>query len=251
MVLQLKKLKILIVFLYLGTHSMQSQVLLSLIFGDKLNSEGLEFGLEGGLNYSTISDTGNGNRLRDYNLGFYFDVTLKNRLHLDTGVLVKSSMGANNLTEDNLDFLGIETEPQAGVYSQKINYFIVPILLKYNFKNRIYIEGGPEIALMRNAHVEFNFEDNTEIIKLELKNTNKINRIDTGFSLGTGYKLMKNDGMTLGLKYYFGMIDVYKEKSGTKNNSLFLRLNVPIGANAAKKKRENKSQLENRKSHEK
>lgn len=217
---------------------MQSQVLLSLLFGDKLNSEGLEFGLEGGFNYANISDIGGGKMLRNFNLGFYFDITLKESLHLDTGVLVKSNLGANNLTTDDLSFLEISPEPESGTYSQQISYFIVPILLKYSLKNRIYFEAGPELALMRNAYVEFNHKSDAEDINIKYHNTDKINRIDAGITLGTGYKLMKNDGMTLGIKYYFGMVDVYKQKSGTKNNSLFLRLNVPIGANAAKKKRE-------------
>ena len=43
-----KKRFFLIVAILLG-YIGHSQVLLSVIFGDKLNSEGLEFGLEGGL----------------------------------------------------------------------------------------------------------------------------------------------------------------------------------------------------------
>jgi hypothetical protein len=216
-------------------------VILSLLFGDKLNAEGLEFGLEGGLNFSNISDVGTGGSLRDYNLGFYFDVTLKDRLHLDTGVLVKSNMGADNLSTEDLSSLGIPTEPEPGTYSQKISYFIVPILLKYSLKNRIYFEAGPEVALMTKAYVEFNYENDTESIRKKYFNTDAVNRMDAGITLGTGYKLMKDDGMTLGIKYYFGMVDVYKDKPGSKNNSLFLRLNIPIGANSAKKKREEKN----------
>ncbi len=235
----MKKESLLLIFVLIATTS-QSQVLLSLLFGDKLNSERLEFGLEGGLNYSNISDIGSGKALRDYNLGFYFDVTLKDRLHLDTGVLVKSNMGTDNLTVEDLSFLGIVPELEPGNYSQKISYFIVPVLLKYSLKNRIYFEAGPEIALMRKAYVEFNYENDTESIRKKYFNTDRINRIDAGITIGTGYRLMKNDGMTLGIKYYFGLVDVYKEKLGTKNNSFFLRLNVPIGVNSAKKKREEK-----------
>lgn len=42
--------------------------------------------------------------------------------------------------------------------------------------------------------------------------------------------------MTIGAKYYYGFIDVYKEKSGTKHNTFFLKVNLPIGANKAKAK---------------
>jgi hypothetical protein len=240
----LKKIGLLFLFLFIATKA-QSQVLLSLLFGDKLNSESLEFGLEGGFNFSNISDVGTRESLRNYNLGFYFDLTLKDRLHLDTGVLVKSTMGANNLNDEDLDFLGAPTKEEPGTYRQKISYFIVPVLLKYSLKNRIYLEAGPEIALMRKAHVEFNFENETESIRKKYFNTNKINRIDAGITVGTGYKLRKNDGITLGVKYYFGLVDVYKDKPGSKNNSFFLRLKVPIGADAAKNKREKKTNKTN------
>ena len=45
---------------------------------DKLNSEGLEFGLEGGVNWSNISNLDADKSLSTFNLGFYFDFKLKN-----------------------------------------------------------------------------------------------------------------------------------------------------------------------------
>lgn len=239
------KYKHLFFFFILFSSTVQSQVLLSLIFGDKLNSEGLEFGLEGGVNWANITNLDNDGSIRNYNLGFYFDITLKERLHLDTGVLVKSTLGANNLSLEDLAFLGVPEEPEPGNYKQELSYFIVPILLKYSLKNRIYFEGGPQIGWMRKGFVEFNYNDGTEKIRIRRSNSSSINKIDAGITLGTGYRLMKNDGMTLGVKYYFGMVDVYKNRPGTKNNSLFLKLNIPIGANAAKKKREEKANKTN------
>ena len=44
---------VLILFLVCGFQA-QSQILLSLLFGDKLNSDGLEFGLEGGFNWASF-----------------------------------------------------------------------------------------------------------------------------------------------------------------------------------------------------
>ena len=67
-------------------------------------------------------------------------------------------------------------------------------------------------------------------LKLKIIYKNKINRLDTGITFGTGYKLMPDSGMTLGLKYYYGFTNVYKGVSGSNNSSLFLKLNLPIGA---------------------
>src|SRR5215203_5296760 len=75
-----------------------SQILISILFGDKLNSGKIEFGLTGGANWSTIQNLEGANSLAGFNLGFYFDIKLKNpSWMLNTGVIVKSTMGADEL----------------------------------------------------------------------------------------------------------------------------------------------------------
>jgi len=48
--------------------------------------------------------------------------------------------------------------------------------------------------------------------------------------VGFGYKLFKGTSWTIGVKYYYGMVDVYKDINNTKNSSFFAKLNIPIGA---------------------
>lgn len=220
--------------------STQSQVLLTVLFGDKLNSDGLEFGLEGGFNFSDISQLEANKRLSAFNLGFYFDVRLKDQWNLYTGVLVKAKLGDDNLSANDLEFLGITPNPEEGTYSQKINYFVVPALLKYNFKNRIYLEAGPQFSLKHKAWVEFNSDNDERDIRIKDFNKDKINPLDVGVTIGTGYKLMPESGMTVGVKYYYGFANVYKGVSGTNNSSWFLKLNIPIGADKGKDKVESK-----------
>ena len=231
----MKKIKnvLVIAMMFIGFNA-QSQVLLSILFGDKLNSDGLEFGLEGGFNWSDISELEADKRLSSFNLGFYFDARLKNQWNLYTGVLVKAKLGDDELSNNDLEFLEITPNPEDGTYSQKINYFIVPALIKYNFENRMYLEGGPQFGLMYKSWVEFNSDNDDRSIQIKDFNKDKINRLDAGFTIGTGYKLMAENGMTVGVKYYHGLTNVYKEVSGTNNSSWFLKVNVPIGANKPK-----------------
>ena len=220
---------ILVLAMLLSASSSHSQVLLSILFGDKLNSDGLEFGLEGGFNWSDIDNLEADQRLSSFNLGFYFDIRLKNQWNIYTGVLVKANLGTDNLSRNDLDFLGITPQTEEGNYSQKLNYFIVPALLKYNFKNRMYLEAGPQFGFMYNAWVEFTAENDSKETRIKNFNKDNINRIDAGFTVGTGYKLRNTEGITLGLKYYYGLTNVYKGVSGS-NNSIFLKANIPIGA---------------------
>jgi hypothetical protein len=232
----MKKVILVIGFLLFGLTS-NSQVLISLLLGDKLNSPNLEFGLEGGYNFSNITGMDSDNYRPSFNLGFYFDIRLKDQWWLDTGVLVKSSQGFERLTDNDLFTLGIEKHPEEGSYEQVLKSFIVPIQLKYKFKNYFYAEGGIQLSWVREGYVEFtgrkinelNGVNNEQSIKIREDNTDDISKISLGPIAGFGYKLKKGTGWTVGLKYYYGLVDVYKDIPDTKNSSFFIKLNVPIG----------------------
>ena len=131
---------LILLLLACSAYQAQSQVLISLLFGDKLNSPGMEFGLEGGINFSQINGLDSDKYLPTFNLGFYFDIRLNDPWYLYTAVLVKAQMGTNDLSAADLDFLGTEVYTQDGDYSQRLNYFIVPALAKYKLKNHLYFE---------------------------------------------------------------------------------------------------------------
>src|SRR5690242_19909376 len=84
--------------LVMNAYLVQGQVLISLLLGDKLNSGKIEFGLDGGVNYPDIRGLNHSQLKGTLNLGFYFDIKLKNpQWMVHTGVLVKSSMGTSGL----------------------------------------------------------------------------------------------------------------------------------------------------------
>ncbi len=235
---EMKKTLLLFTFI-LFSMSMQSQILITLLLGDKLNSDKLEFGLEGGLNWSSLSKMESSRPLSSFNLGFYFDIKMKENWFFYTGVLVKSNLGLDKLTDNDLNALKatIYTETDdvtkiTGDYSQKLNYFLVPALVKYKFKNHLYAELGPQFGLMYKAWVEFTSDIDGREARVKEFNTDNINRVDAGLMVGMGYTLFNGNGWTFGLKYYYGFVDVYKDLSGTKNSSLFAKLNIPIGVPA-------------------
>lgn len=215
--------------LILITSGVYSQVIISLVFGDKLNSPGVEFGLECGYSWSTISKLESNRRLSTFDLGFYFDIRMKNHLYLNTGLLIKSKMGAAKLTENDLIFLETNTYEEDGDYNQVLNYFILPVLARYRFKNHLYVEGGAQAGYAHKSYVEFKSHDKERTIRIRDFNEGMIKRFDVGLAAGAGYTLRKGDGITLGIKYYYGFLNVYKDKSGSNNSSLFIKLNVPVG----------------------
>ncbi len=226
---------IVIAFMLMFSYTAQSQVLIALLLGDKLNTGKIEFGLEGGVNFSNISGMEANGFYRKWNLGFYFDIKMKEQWYLSTGVLVKADLGIDRLTENDLEFLGATIYDFEGEYSQVTSYFLVPALAKYKFKNNMYAELGPQFGLMYDAFIEFKSEEDGIEIKGKEKNKDMIKRLDMGLTAGVGYRFLKGLGWSAGVRYYYGFIDVYKDRPDTKNSSLFLRVNIPIGISEEKK----------------
>ena len=138
-------------FLLLATilivSAAKSQILISLLLGDKLNSGKMEFGLEGGMNWSDLKGIDEAKSMRTFNLGFYFDIKLKNPAWmLNTGVIVKSAMGADELPLYTTGDPALDNVFEGGKITRKINYFNVPIMMKYRFKNNIYLKAGAQLG---------------------------------------------------------------------------------------------------------
>ena len=75
----IRKTLLLAMFVFLLGHA-HGQVIISLLLGDNLNTGKIEFGLDGGANLSSQTGTTGGNNLTTFNLGFYFDIKLKDIL---------------------------------------------------------------------------------------------------------------------------------------------------------------------------
>ncbi len=241
----MKKLFIVII-ISTFTFQAQSQVLLTLIFGDKLNSDGVEFGLDGGGSITKISNMDSKSYLRDWYLGFYFDLKTKANFNVYTGVHVKSKFGIGNLTDVDLEYLDvipvedINGDAVEGSYSQKINSFVVPILIRKYLKNNIYFEAGPQLGLNYKSFVEFEEVTKERESLVKQYNSDLTNWFEAGVVGGAGYKFKDGPGWSIGLQYFYGFTNVYKNRSGTKNSGFFIRAAVPIGRKKAEKKRAEK-----------
>ena len=202
----LKRIFILALLLF-TFHIGQSQVLISLIFGDKLNSDKIEFGLDVGANYSKMSGFESGHPLPSFNLGFYFDFLIKEQWYINTGVLVKSTVGLDFLKQADVIFFDPTTVfADSGTYSQKISYFHVPMAIKYKFKNNIYIRLGPQVALRYKAAIRFIGELDNKTIELNTKNRDLFHPLEVSVIAGVGYKIKKGEGMNIGVKYMYGLL---------------------------------------------
>ena len=235
-----KKLTTIILFSFLMTlfHSAQSQILISLLLGDKLNSPNLEFGVEGGLNTSFLSGIDESEGLSHLHLGFFFDIRMKNDVWLNTGLRIKSNVGAKNIDPYSLEDERLDLVFEDGQISRKIGYYYVPVHLKYRFGERkqFFVNVGGQAGLRLKANdYFFNTYKNKDDVSFNNNIGDHIKRIDAGFSGGLGYKF-KGSGMNLGLTYYHGLMNIMKPTDleqfnyASKNSSLYLYVDIPIGA---------------------
>ena len=223
----------------------KGQVLISLLLGDKLNSGKIEFGLDGGVNFPSIRGLEGGDLRGNFNIGFYFDVKLKNpQWMVHTGVLVKSSMGTEGLPVYSLNNPDLDNTFAAGEVKRRINYFNVPIAMKYVFKNNIYVEGGIMPSLRHSAYDIFTADlidkDDLEY-KLDIRD--QFHRLDFGLVGGVGYRLFGGNGMNLTVRYYYGLVDITIDDTTPNqyNTSLYLAVGIPIGAAKAKERANKKA----------
>jgi hypothetical protein len=234
---------LLITFLALFCYTVKSQVLISILLGDKLNSGKIEFGLDGGLNLSTINGLDQGKYANLFNLGFYFDIKTKNPHWLvHTGVIVKSTMGMDHLPIYSLNNDTLDAAFSKGSVDRKISYFNVPIMMKYMFGNHFFAEAGPMLGLRYNkCYDTFNEQiKEKDDLSYKLKNSDNYKRIDAGMMGGIGYRLLGGNGMNLGVRYYLGLMNISTDSSSPKmyNRSIYFVVGIPIGAGKAAKKKE-------------
>lgn len=240
-----RKFHFLYLLLLFGSIS-RSQVIISLIFGEKLNSPRIEFGLDGGISLTQLPGLNNSETLRTFNLGFYFDFQFKNPAWmLNVGEMVVSYMGAEGIPPYSLNNSELDSVFKSGSVTRKLSYFNTTVFLKYKFKSNFFVKLGVQACLMNKAYDIFSesvSEEDDLAYKYKIRDQYK--SIDVGPSAGIGYRLMGGNGMNLGLQYYYGMIPILKSTSGPKiyNRCLYINAGIPVGA--AKKKAKNNNPAE-------
>jgi len=235
----MKKIIVSGIFFLFGLTA-HGQVLISLLFGDKLNSGNIEFGLDGGINFMTLPGVAGSSSNHGFNLGFYFDIKTKSRYLIHTGVIVKSPMGASGITPYSLNDPDLDNAFAEGEVKRNLRYFNVPVMIKRPFNNHFFAEAGVMLGLMNKSYDEFNQSVNKkEDLTFKLYNRDAYHPLDAGLIAGVGYRLLGGNGMNLGLRYYYGLVDITIDDSGDNvyNRSLYVTVGIPIGAGKAKEKK--------------
>lgn len=229
------KKQFLILAFSLLCYGTNAQILIPLLFGNKLNqNENIEFGILGGLNFSSISGLEGSKPIMKPNLGIYFDFRMRNpSLYIHTGFFPLSTMGTGNLAVYSTNNANLDEAFVGGSVKKVFNYFSLPLFVKYKFENFIYLEGGPQLGLMYNATDKFsNKVFNSDDVKFFKDVRDQYHKLDAGLTVGLGYRLQRGNGINISARYYWGLVNISADKSAPMqyNRSLYLVVGIPIGA---------------------
>lgn len=208
----------------------RAQVIIALLFGDKLNSDEVEFGLVISPTITNITKT-ESKAKTELNLGLYFNVKMNDNLYLHPEVTVKGSFGAKDLPvyptgNDSLDNLF-----STGTVQRNIRAICLPMLLRFRIYKPLFGQAGIQCDWLLNTKDVFKSEINGNDLRYTIKLEDEVPRFDIGLTAGLEFKLKKDKGMSLGLRYYYGGTDILDTPAGTQMNTAWVfNVHIPIGA---------------------
>lgn len=208
------------------------QVLLGILFGDKLVSERFHIGLNVGLNVSDLGGVSGTKVSTGLMLGLVAEWRISGRFYLQPELLPFFRAGAKNLPVTPGLPGGIDTLVADKSNQRNMSYFAIPILVKYAaVPHRLFLGAGPQVNFLTSATDVFsgvitNQIGITEDIEDQLSST------DAGVAFHIEYKLGPSVvAASINVRYYLGLTDTIKDNTGSKvtNQVLTVFGSIPIG----------------------
>jgi hypothetical protein len=233
-----------VLLLFIGIcHTSRAQVLIGLLFGDKLNSDKVAFGLMGGPGFADISGIESKPRTT-FNLGLYFSIRLGDKWIIQPEAWAKLGMGAKDIPPYSTGDPGLDSFYKTGSIVREIKGFSGMVTMRYPIFGTFYLELGPQANLTTKVKDVFmtKAHDNELTYKTDVES--HFTKLDFGMIAGLVYRFAPNiHAMSIGTRYYMGLTDIMKDPVGVQANRMFqVNLYIPIGAAKAAERSAQKKQ---------
>ncbi|MBN3581484.1 PorT family protein [Algoriphagus aestuarii] len=214
--------------------SLHAQVIMSLIFGDKLNNESNLFGIHVDVSSNHISDFEPSKSLSTFNLGLFFTHRWENSWELNVDMLAKYRRGAKGLSPYVLEDPTLTAQFAEADLERRINYLSVPVTFRYHVKNGFFGEFGPQISYRLKARDIFETTTPDGNLELEVDVRDQVQKFDFSLVFGLGTYLGKDQVNAFGIRYHAGLTDVMNQYEGNqKFGQWAVYANLPIGRGKA------------------
>ena len=227
----MKKL-VLIIFTVVISQFARSQVLISILFGDKLNTDAIIFGLHVDYSWNKMTSVEPQDALGRLNLALFFNFRLNDQWRIGAEALAKYTRGGKGIAIYPLSDPALYDQFAAaeGTVERRINYVGLMTSIEYNIERSWYIEAGPQLALRTKAKDIFTAKTHDGELELTRDISDEVARWEFSVITGAGYKFGKGTGMALGIRYNWGLTDVMKTTvSSEQNRGFYVVSNIPIG----------------------
>lgn len=227
----MKKVLLLAVLVAVLPRPAAGQVLLGILFGDKVTTEKFHLGVDAGLNLSNLSGVDGTGVKPGLLFGLFGEWRFADHFYLQPELLPFFKVGASDLppggpTVPPLDSLAAGTSP-----SRRMNYFAIPIIVKYAvMEKKLHLGLGPQVGFLTGADdtyegVAANTITVTEDVEESLSST------DAGIVFHVEYKFRGQFGASVAGRFYMGLTDTIKDNPGDAvyNRVFSILASIPIG----------------------
>lgn len=232
-----KIISILVILLFFQFSVVQAQVLIGLIFGDRLNSDKMEFGLNVGANMTTMSHINSEKFNRGLAIGLYIDYKFADHFALATSLLFSSPKGVRNFGEDEYfqplpDSIWIGSKSSRG-----LSYIDLPLVVQYRPVPQIGIGLGIQTSLLLKAEDSFTHSYEDWDIGSVIDITDNFNRLDFGLVASLNFHFNGDPGVQIRLNYSHGLVNVYNSSVNRTayNRTIQIGAMIPIKTGIKKK----------------
>ena len=219
-----------------------SQVVIALLFGDKLNTGTLEFGIVVAPGSTDISNI-ESKRRDNLSLGIYFNIHPDKKFFFHIEGIAKGSFGAEKLVpyplgNDTLNDLFADASVE-----RKIKAFSLPILGRFAITPKFFIEAGIQPDMMLKSKDIFTSKVNDNELTYTRIISDEVALLDFGVAGGLFYKFSEDKrSMGIGIRYFQGLTDILPASIGNQANNAFqINVTIPIGAGKVNASNSNKS----------
>ncbi|MBO9201708.1 MULTISPECIES: outer membrane beta-barrel protein [Niastella] len=212
------------------TVTTRSQILISILFGDKLNTDKMTFGLSIGNAWNNLKGYNQSDPQSNFNLGLFLTLKLETKLFLQFDALAKYKLGAKGLPVYTLGDATLDTIYQHGSLRRSLSYLGLNTSIQYRFWKYLNVDAGPQIAIRVKAKdfLEADHEQGKQIFEKNMKDSTT--RFDFGLASGISWQFSKGRGLKLAVRYYWSLVDLYPSEAGNNEARSFqLNLYIPIG----------------------
>ena len=199
-----------------------AQVVIGMLFGDKLASDNFNIGFEIGMNLSTVSDLNGAAVTRGTLFGLFGSWRFSEHYHLFTGLLPLSAKGAKDADPIPLNDPVLDPLIAAGKMERNLGYIDIPVLLQWaqHRDGGVRIGAGPQLGILLSANDRYaaTTPQGTPVV-VENDIEKSVERFDAGIAFDAEYRIT-GLGIGIGLRYYQGLTDLLKGSGPSLHNQV-------------------------------